>query len=371
MKYLFFIVFLINLTSCQEDTNGYAISGEVEGIESGKMIYVSSIDQNNQPQIIDSVLVENDKFSLDLPEVEVSGLSFLTIKGVNGNVMFISENEPIKFEIFKDSLDASKVSGGKENKLFYEYLDHLKGLNREMMKLRMQAQQIMTASPNPESMANLQQKEAELRERDMIFKKKMIKENPAAYVSVLVLTDMQSMGATTSDLKEHYEMLSEEIKQLPLAKSLKSALDKRSTVETGSKAPQFSGPDPNGNELALTDLMGKVTLIDFWAAWCKPCRVENPNIVRIYNKYHDQGFNIIGISLDREDQRDRWLQAIEEDKLTWPQISSLQFWEEPIAQLYGVRAIPAAFILDENGVIVATNLRGDDLENKVKELLER
>ncbi|QED36496.1 AhpC/TSA family protein [Antarcticibacterium arcticum] len=371
MKYLFLIVLSISLTSCQEDTNGYAISGNVKNLENGKMIYVSSIDQNNQPQIIDSVLVENEKFSLDLAEVEVSGLSFLTIKGVNGNVMFISENEPIKFEIYKDSLDASKVSGGKENQIFYEYLNHLKGLNQEMMQLRMEMQQMATTSRDPESMARFQQKELELRERDMVFKKKMIKENPAAYVSVLVLTDMQSMGASTSELKEHYEMLSEEMKQLPLAKSLKSGLDKRSAVEIGSKAPRFTGPDPAGNQLALEDLMGKVTLIDFWAAWCRPCRIENPNIVRIYNKYHDHGFNIIGVSLDRGDQRDRWLQAIEEDKLTWPQISNLQFWDEPIAQLYGVRAIPAAFILDENGVIVATNLRGDDLENKVKELLEK
>ncbi len=115
--------------------------------------------------------------------------------------------------------------------------------------------------------------------------------------------------------------------------------------------------------------MGKVTLIDFWAAWCRPCRVENPNIVKVYEKYHDKGFNVIGVSLDRADQRDRWLQAIKDDNLTWTQISNLQFWDEPIAQLYGVRAIPAAFILDENGVIVAKNVRGQDLEQQVKQLL--
>lgn len=371
MKYLFLVGVLISLISCQEDTNGYAISGNVKNLENGQMIYVSNINENNQPQIIDSVVVENEKFSLDLAEVEVSGLSFLTIKGLIGNVMYISENEPITFEIYKDSLDASKVSGGKENQIFYEYLNHLKGLNREMMQMRMEMQQMAPNSSIADNMARFQQKEVELRERDMVFKKKIIKEHPTTFVSVLVLTDMQSMGASTSELKEHYEMLSEEMKQLPLAKSLKTGLDKRSAVEIGSKAPQFAGPDPEGNQLALEDLMGKVTLIDFWAAWCKPCRIENPNIVRIYNKYHEQGFNIIGVSLDREDQRDRWLQAIEEDQLTWPQISNLQFWEEPIAQLYGVRAIPAAFILDENGVIVATNLRGDDLENKVKELLEK
>ncbi|MFO7721288.1 MAG: TlpA disulfide reductase family protein, partial [Gillisia sp.] len=103
----------------------------------------------------------------------------------------------------------------------------------------------------------------------------------------------------------------------------------------------------------------------------QPCRVENPNIVKVYNKYHDKGFNIIGVSLDREGQKDRWIQAIEDDNLTWPQVSHLKFWQDPVAQLYGVQAIPAQFILDENGVIVAKNLRGDDLDAKVKELLEK
>ena len=121
----------------------------------------------------------------------------------------------------------------------------------------------------------------------------------------------------------------------------------------------------------MNESLGKVTLIDFWAAWCKPCRAENPNVVKIYEKYHDQGFNIIGVSLDRPNQKDKWTQAIAEDNLTWNQVSNLQFWQDPIAQLYDVRAIPAQFILDENGVIVAKNLRGDELDAKVKELLEK
>lgn len=204
----------------------------------------------------------------------------------------------------------------------------------------------------------------------MNFKKELVEEHPDAFVSVLILTDMQAMGVPNNELKEMYASLSDDLKQTSFAKALKENLDKLGAVDIGSTAPSFSGPNPEGEEISLQESLGKVTLIDFWAAWCRPCRQENPNIVRVYEKYHDQGFNIIGVSLDREDQRDRWLQAIEEDNLTWTQISHLQFWDEPIAQLYGVRAIPAAFILDENGVIVARNLRGEDLENKVKELLE-
>lgn len=370
MKHLFAALIILMSVSCQNDTEGYAITGKGSNIEDGTMIHVSQLGPNNQPQKVDSVAIENEQFTLDLPEVDQPNLSFLTIEGLNGNVMYISENEPITFEIYKDSLQASKVSGGKENEVFYTYLNHLKDLRERSMAIRSSMQEVMTTTRDSATFAGLQQEEEGLRARDMSFKKELVEEHPDAFVSILILTDMQAMGAPNSELKELYAGLSNDLKQTPIAQALKENLDKMGAVDIGSTAPAFSGPNPEGEEISLQESLGKVTLIDFWAAWCKPCRQENPNIVRVYEKYHEQGFNVIGVSLDREDQRNRWLQAIEEDNLTWTQISHLQFWDEPIAQLYGIRAIPAAFILDENGVIVAKNLRGDDLENKVKELLE-
>src|SRR5690606_10619291 len=123
-------------------------------------------------------------------------------------------------------------------------------------------------------------------------------------------------------------------------------------------APDFSGPDPDGNIISLKDVMGKVTLIDFWASWCRPCRIENPNVVRVYNQYKDQGFTVVSVSLDREGQRAQWLKAIDDDKMDWHHISSLKFWQEPIAQQYGITSIPMTYLLDETGKIVASNLRG-------------
>lgn len=368
MKRFFTALIILSMLGCQQEPDGYAISGRVDSIENGKMIYVSQLDENNQATIIDSTVIQDKEFFLDLPEVDRSNLSFLTIDGVNGNVMYISENHPIEFEVYKDSLPASKVTGGKENEVFYEYLHYLKELNAEVMGLRMNMRE---AAADSSALAALQQQEDHIRTEDIAYKKNLIEDHPDAFVSLLVLTDMQSMGAPAGEVKQYFDTLSESVKQSPLAKALKANLDKMGSVEIGSKAPLFSGPNPDGEEIALADVMGKVTLIDFWAAWCKPCRVENPNIVRVYEKYHDKGFNIVGVSLDQENQRDRWLQAIEDDKLTWTQISHLQFWSEPIAQQYNIRAIPAAFILDENGVIVAKNLRGQDLENKVRELLEQ
>lgn len=114
-------------------------------------------------------------------------------------------------------------------------------------------------------------------------------------------------------------------------------------------------------------MLGKVTLIDFWASWCGPCRNENPNVVALYNEFHSKGFNIIGVSLDSD--LEKWKQAIKKDNITWIQISNLKEWNEPIAKIYEVNQIPSTFLLDASGKIVAVDLRGDDLKLKIKELL--
>ncbi|UJH91273.1 AhpC/TSA family protein [Antarcticibacterium sp. 1MA-6-2] len=369
MKQIFAVFIMLILTGCGEDLEGYAISGTAEGVENGKMIYVSQLDQVNQPTIIDSVAVQDEKFQIDFEDVDQPHLSFLTINGHVGNVMYIAENETIDIEVYKDSLMASKVKGGKENETFQKYVSQIKDLSKNAMALRGQMREEMGNSNDMSRISVYQQKEDSLREKDLQFKKDLIRENPGSFVSALVLTDMQSMRVPNEVVREHFNMLTDEVKQTSFAVAVKENIDRTGAVDIGSKAPEFSGPNPDGEEISLGESLGKLTLIDFWAAWCRPCRLENPNIVNVYNKYHDKGFNIIGVSLDREDQRDRWLQAIQEDNLTWTQISHLKFWQEPIAQLYNVRAIPAAFLLDENGIIVAKNLRGEDLENKVKELL--
>jgi thiol-disulfide isomerase/thioredoxin len=120
----------------------------------------------------------------------------------------------------------------------------------------------------------------------------------------------------------------------------------------------------------LKDAMGEYTIIDFWASWCGPCRKENPNVVRVYNNYHDKGLNIISVSLDKAGQKDRWIKAIKKDKMDWFHVSNLQFWQDPIAKQYGVRSIPATFLLDKNGIIIAKNLRGNALDAKVASLLD-
>ena len=373
MKKLAILIFgfTLLLTSCQED-KGYYISGTINGVEDGKKVYIAERDETTKSlKPIDTTTIKNGKFEIDLEDNDLPALSFLQFEGVNGNVVFISENQNIEFDIDKDSLRNANISGGKENKALAEYLDHFKKSNQEMLNLQ-QKMRKAAVDKDAEELSNLRNAQAELRDNASKSKEELFNRYKDSYVGVLILSDMLGMRShSTPEVNEMYDELSEEIKETPLAKSLREKLDNNLATEVGSKAPPFTAPTPQGEELSLSENLGKVTVVDFWAAWCKPCRIENPNLVRTYNKYKDQGLNIISVSLDRPGQKDRWLAAIEQDELgQWDHVSNLQFWNDPVAKKYMVKAIPATFVLDENGVIVAKNLRGEALSNKIGELLQ-
>ena len=152
------------------------------------------------------------------------------------------------------------------------------------------------------------------------------------------------------------------------AAAMQQELDKAKSFLIGGQAPDFTQKTPGGQDFSLSDLRGKVVLIDFWASWCGPCRRENPNVVRLYETYKEKGFDILGVSLDRTEAP--WLQAIEQDKLTWHHVSDLQGWSNEVAQAYGVRSIPHTVLVDGEGRILARNLRGEALEQKLKELFD-
>jgi len=149
-------------------------------------------------------------------------------------------------------------------------------------------------------------------------------------------------------------------------KTIKNQMAAAQSFIIGAEAPDFSQKTPDGEDLKLSDLRGKIVLVDFWASWCGPCRKENPNVVRMYEKYKDKGFEILGVSLDK--QKGRWLQAIEQDKLTWQQVSDLKGWQNEVAAIYSVRSIPSTVLVDAEGKIMARNLRGAALEEKLEKI---
>lgn len=364
-----FVLSLVAFAACEQDAS-YEISGNVNNFTEGQKIYVAQLDETtNQPKILDTIEITEGKFALDLPEVDRPTISFLQLDGVRGAVMYIAENEPISFEIYPDSIFTSKVEGGEDNKVLMDYASSIMASQREMEGVR---STMMEAFSKQDTLAitNAQNEQEDIIEQMKMLKKDLVEKNPNSMVSLIVMQEMVGTKMfPASELQSLYKNLSPELKSTSLGTKIGDSLANLSLVEIGNKAPNFSAPTPEGEPLALEDVLGKVTLIDFWASWCKPCRQENPNIVRVYEKYHDKGFNAIGVSLDRPGQKDKWLEAIEADNLTWAQVSNLQFWQDPVAVQYGIRAIPAAFLLDENGVIVAKNLRGPALEQKVAELL--
>jgi peroxiredoxin len=203
--------------------------------------------------------------------------------------------------------------------------------------------------------------------------KNFIKNNPDAYLSVLLLENfLMRQYLTAEEITSYFAKIDKSLLNTKSAKNIKKVLDAikndpAAKVEVGGKAPEFSAKNPEGKQISLKESMGKVTIIDFWASWCGPCRGENPNVVALYKEMHAKGLNIIGVSLDKDAAK--WKEAIAKDGLVWPQISNLKFWDEPIAKQYNIESIPATFILDAKGVIVARDLRGDALKAKVTELL--
>jgi peroxiredoxin len=194
-----------------------------------------------------------------------------------------------------------------------------------------------------------------------------IEAHPASVVPAYVLYRDYSTSLDAEELQANVDKFDASLGEVSYLRDLREVITAKQLVSIGQPAVDVSGASPGGAELRLSDYRGKVVLLEFWASWCGPCRRENPNLVRVYNQFHDQGFEIFGVSLDNN--RESWLKAIESDNLTWPHISDLKFWDSGPAQIYGIRHIPSNVLIDASGVIVGKNLKSEELEEKLGQLL--
>ena len=213
------------------------------------------------------------------------------------------------------------------------------------------------------------EKDYNKKEREvLLYEWDFIIDNSDSYMSALLLEVFMVENKVNKDsIIDVYESFSNRIKVSGVGKNIASLLSQyEDPIEVGEIAPDFTAPGIDGSNITLSKITesNTVTLLDFWAAWCRPCRVENPNLVRLYKKYSKNGFDILGVSLDRT--KEQWEQAIEDDDLPWTQVSNLSFWNDPVARRYSIRAIPQSYLIDNSGTVIGKNLRGNDLEERIK-----
>jgi len=225
---------------------------------------------------------------------------------------------------------------------------------------------------DPAFKATLEKRYTEVVDEMTNVMKNFVTKNPNSYISLVVLSELfvNNSRVEVSTIASLYKNLSEQIKKTDLGKELETKLFSTTQTSIGAVAPDFTQNDTKGKPVKLSDFRGKYVLIDFWASWCGPCRQENPNVVRAYAQFKSKNFEILGVSLDNPNAKTAWLNAIEKDKLTWTQVSDLQGWTNQVARLYGVESIPQNFLIDPNGVIIAKNLRGENLIRTLSNILK-
>lgn len=352
----------------------YKIEGKIENLNAEAKIFLykgNSIDSatvNNgsftltgtvESPILSRIAVSHDgkplgnriadikSFFLDAGTIKVSGKDSIKYAEISGTPV------TIEYNALQESLAAVKADQRALNKQYYDTPADQRSTPEFRDKFDAEYERIS--------------KETERIEEDYI------KKHPNSYISIYTLSSSYHPARYEDKLESGkllYNGLSDRLKETALAKTYLETVAKVENVGIGKSAPLFTQNDPEGKPVSLASFKGKYVLVDFWASWCGPCRQENPNLVSAYNKFKDKNFTVLGVSLDQPNGKEKWLEAIAKDELAWTHVSDLKFWKNEAAQLYGIQAIPANFLIDPNGVIVAKNLRGEELHSKLAELIK-
>ena len=347
----------MTLAACNAQS-GYKVTGTVEGMPDGKAI-IATVNGSS----LDTLAKADEKhgsFEFTGNVSEPTG-AYIMVIGQRGAIPFMLENANITVNAGQAGLT---VTGSEGQKIY----DQFKAINTTTQQAAKKLQQeYQAANGDQAKMQAVQEAYAKLMTDAQAKETELIKANPDSYVSTFVI--VSSMGQMEYEqLKERYNLLGEKAKASAQGKAIAAQIAKLESTAIGQIAPNFTITTPEGESISLYDIKGKVKLIDFWASWCGPCRGETPHVVEIYKEYHPKGLEIFGVSLDNN--KEAWVKAIADDGLVWKHGSDLKGWQSAPAQLYSVSGIPHTVLLDENNKIIAKNLRGDELKQKIAELLK-
>jgi len=347
----------------EEKSNGTVITGTVENPQDKGVITVAKISASSR-EVLDTLYLDT-KNTFETT-VETNGPEFFQINFYNSQVATLIVNDE-DLNIVADGGDRNgklEITGSKDMEYMAELQDIMKNQSEEVQKINAEYMAARKAQ-DQEKMKNLQDDFLLMQEKKKEKIKKRVEEMLPSLAAIQAMNffnpneDFEFMQTVADRIYEAHP-------KSDMASFYKKQMDEMAKISVGAQAPNFSMPTPEKDTVSLTDFRGDYVLVDFWAAWCKPCRQENPNIVEAYKKYKDQGFQILGVSLDKK--REDWLRAIEEDNLEWTQVSELKFWQTPIVQEYKITGIPFSLLIGPEGKIVAKNLRGEKLHEKLAEI---
>lgn len=388
-KILFAALALWTMVACKDETkNGFTVSGKITN-GNGKMVYLEEVPIGTmRPVIVDSVALNADgTFKIDTKTGESAIYNIRIDQGMFPVASVINDGPSVELDVVmnKDNSQFSEKYEVKGSPASEKMKTFMFAFNEKLQKVYAASAKIdsLNQAGQPDTLvAPLLKARAEANSylRDLTLSE--IKKSDNAALTVFMLGYYQqsasnpAVGLEPLSNDEVNATLADILKKNPghtgvaaLQKDLKAQTDNAGKGNwVGKPAPEFTLPDVNGRPVALSSFKGKYVLVDFWASWCRPCRMENPNVVAAFNRFKDKNFTVLGVSLDQD--KEPWLKAIKDDKLGWPQLSDLKFWGSPVVALYGIEGIPFNVLLDPEGKIIAEGLRGADLEGKLTQLLK-